>query len=857
MNDVRYLNDALERLARTETLLVACDFDGTLAPIVANPADAVPHRASIDSLRSLAGMADTHVVVISGRGLDDLADHLGPHRNIRLIGSHGAESQEGAAPLLSTDEHTLRKELERQLADLATKYPGANVEEKPLGAAFHVRNVNLDDQNAAMVEVLDGPGQLPGVYVTLGKKVVELSVVKTDKGTALRETKAALGATAMLFIGDDATDESGFKVMRDPDVSVKVGMGPTSASYSVSDVDAVAQLLAVVMDHRSVWTGDNTAEPIDRHSLLSDMKTLALVQSDATISWMGAPFADSPSLFGKLLGTEQHGHFSIGPEVKSPPLRQRYLTDSMVLETEWEGLTVTDFFHVNADLVDPRSTGRPSRLLRILEGRIPTVIEFAPRPNYAEHVPKMKVTSEGVELHDGDQHVRLVGRGIEWKILHREHGDVVRGHLNPHGSPLHLELQISETKKFPRPLEAVGKSLRETLDFWRAWIDALSFPSVATPHVRRSALVLKSLCHYASGSILAAGTTSLPEDIGGTRNWDYRMCWPRDGSMIAGALVSLGSLAEAEQFLNWLAERVTKLGGPEQMRPVYPLRGDVAPEERELSSLPGYRGSKPVRVGNGADAQVQMDVFGPIVALIADVTAAGQPLTDERWWLVTQMAEAVARRWNEPDFGIWEERRPTRQHVHSKVMCWQTLDRALKIAKHAGRTPEPHWAPLRDEIKTQVLAEGWNDEVRAYTIAYGDTGLDSAVLYLALSGLLDAHDPRFVATVEQIEKNLRFGPTVYRYALDDGFRESEGGFFICAAWLAQAYWLMGRVQDADTLFEQYVELIGPTGLLSEQYEPFQQISLGNVPQGYSHIGLINMAQAAESIKNLGPSPKES
>ena len=842
-----YLDEALEHLARTEVLLIACDFDGTLAPLVSNPAEAVPHRASIASLRSMAALPHTEVMVISGRGLEDLGDHLGPHRNIRLIGSHGAESAHHSTPHLSSDEDALRQHLEETLVEISTRHPGSMVEEKPFGSAFHVRNCDIDQQNAAMIEVLDGPAQLPGVFVTLGKKVVELSIVKTDKGTALRESKQALGATAMLFIGDDATDEAGFKVMDGFDVSVKVGEGDTAASFSVRSVDEVALLLAKVMAFRASWTGDSTAEPIEQHSLLSDLKTLALVESNATISWMGAPHADSPSVFAKLLGDERHGHFSIGPEAGGAPLRQRYLTDAMVLETEWEGVSVSDFFHLTDGLVDPEEANRPSRLIRLVESRVPVRVEFSPRPGYAEHGARFTITEHGVEVHDGDQHLRLVGPMISWSVVHRDDGEVIEGLIEPAGGVSSIELQISESMEFPEPLGEPGQALTETLDYWRGWIGGLSFPSIATSEVRRSALILKSLCHFSSGAILAAGTTSLPEDIGGSRNWDYRMCWPRDGSMIAASLVSLGSVDEAAAFLDWLTQRVTKLGGPELMKPVYPLRDDEALEERELSWMPGYRNSQPVRIGNGADEQVQMDVFGPIVSLIADVTAAGVPLSDERWWLVIQMAEAVSRRWDEPDFGIWEERRPTRHHVHSKVMCWQTLDKALEIAAQTGREPLGHWVTLRDEIKEQVLSSGWNEEAKAFTIAYGDPGLDSAVLLLALSGMLEADDPRFASTVEGIERELRFGPAVYRYALDDGFRESEGGFFICAAWLAQAYWLMGRNDEASDLFNSYLELIGPTGLLSEQYEPFQRLSLGNVPQGYSHLGLISMALTADKV----------
>jgi GH15 family glucan-1,4-alpha-glucosidase len=364
--------------------------------------------------------------------------------------------------------------------------------------------------------------------------------------------------------------------------------------------------------------------------------------------------------------------------------------------------------------------------------------------------------------------------------------------------------------------------------------------------VGRSALLLKSLCHRRTGSIMAAGTTSLPEVLGGTRNWDYRMCWPRDASMIASALVRLGSLEEAESFLAWLAARVARLGSPEQLRPVYPLEGEGIREE-ELPNLPGYRGSTPVRIGNAAEHQVQMDVFGPIVELVETMIEAGAELDDARWWLVCQMVEAVARHWQEPDFGIWEERRPTRQHVLSKVMCWQTVDRALAIAERSGRTPGPNWSVLRTAIRSEVLERGWNPDASAFTMAYGENDLDAAVLHLGLSGLLDPHDERFSATLTRIEEVLMEGPTVYRYALDDGHRESEGGFFLCAAWLAECLWRADRFEEGTRLFESCVALEGPTGLIPEQYDPELGICLGNVPQGYSHLGLINLALEADRL----------
>ncbi len=369
--------------------------------------------------------------------------------------------------------------------------------------------------------------------------------------------------------------------------------------------------------------------------------------------------------------------------------------------------------------------------------------------------------------------------------------------------------------------------------------------------MKRSALTLRGLVHADSGSIMAAATTSLPEEIGGVRNWDYRYCWLRDAALTASALVSLGSTAEAEAYLGWVHDVLATVPGPERLHPLYTLWGQTLPPEAVIDVLPGYAGSRPVRVGNAANQQVQLDVFGPIVDLIhtlattrtaAGVTDAAEALPDRDWELVRAMVDAVERRWAEPDHGIWEIRGNPRHHVYSKVMCWLTVDRALTLADAYGRDAQLGWTTLRDVIAQQVREEGWNDEAQSYTAAYDGTDLDAATLHIGLSGLIDPDDPRFHATVLATEAELRSGATVYRYHHDDGLPGGEGGFHLCAAWLVEAYLLIGQRQPAEALFTQLVAAAGPTGLLSEEYDPVAERSLGNHPQAYSHLGLLRCAQ---------------
>jgi trehalose 6-phosphate phosphatase len=829
------LRRAIVQLARTPRLLVACDYDGTLAPIVEDPEKARPQQESVHALRSLAGLHETTTAVISGRALRDLATMSRLPAEVHLVGSHGSEFDIGFVHSLNGPARELHAKVEAELERLVDGASGVHLEVKPASVAVHYRRAEQPIADRIAEAVRTGPCTWEGVQVTEGKAVIELAVVQTDKGHALDVLRHQVGATAAIFVGDDVTDEKAFARLSGPDLGVKVGPGETLAQYRIDDTPAVATMLAFLLEERRNWLYGEQATPIERLTMLANERSVALLTPEARVTWLCHPEPDSAAVFADLLGGPSAGHLSVTPERGGLPLGQRYLPGTMTVETRWSGLLVTDYLEHYAQ---PHRTD----LIRTITGSSRAIVEFAPRPEFGQVPVKLVRNENGLRVVGTSDPMALHSPGVDWEITSDGMHDTARAVITPTADqPIVLELRCGTNDLDPHDVPETERATRAAA-YWSEWLDGLTLPPVEKDLVARSALTLRGLCHSETGAIMAAATTSLPEEIGGIRNWDYRYCWLRDGAMTAKALVSVGSITEAEKFLGWLHGVLGTLPGPELLHPLYTIAGTTLPAEAVIDTLPGYAGSRPVRVGNLANQQVQLDVFGPVVDLVAALSEARGKLTDDDWRMVGAMAEAVARRWHEPDHGIWEERHRPRHHVYSKVMCWLTIDRAVKLAEAYGREVDPSWPGLRDEIANDVLTKGWNDEVRSYTTAYDGTDLDAATLLIGMVGLMDPSDERFHATVTAIEAELRSGSTVYRYHRDDGLPGDEGGFHLCAAWMIEAYLLTGRRTEAEDLFAQIVDAAGPTGLLPEEYDPIAERSLGNHPQAYSHLGLIRCAQ---------------
>ncbi|MGW5108133.1 trehalose-phosphatase [Nocardia sp. NPDC004123] len=837
------LRRALSAIARVPRLLVASDYDGTIAPIVSDPTKAYPHRESVSALRALAGLTGTTAAVISGRALRDLAALSRLPVEVQLIGSHGSEFDVGFVHAIDNDAKQLLQEVTTTLTQIAQDNPGASVEIKPASVALHVRNASPEIGRRAVFAVRQGPASWVGVQTTEGKEVIELAVVETDKGAALDIVRHQQGASAALFIGDDVTDEKAFKRLSGPDVGIKVGDGESLAEYRVASTEEVSKALAFLLEERRTWLAGASAPRIERLTMLASPRSKALVTPDGTVTWLCHPEPDSAAVFAHLLGGPGAGHFTIQPERASLPLSQRYVDGTMTVETRWSSLQVVDY--LPHDVVPERTD-----LTRVITGDAKAVITFAPRPEFGQVPVRLLPATGGLKVEGPNDPIVLRSPGVEWEIIDDGNHHTARAVVDPRQGPIVLEMRCGTSDLAPA-MRAESDRRREAERYWAEWVGTLELPPLKPDLMKRSALTLRGLVHSPSGSILAAATTSLPEDIGGVRNWDYRYCWLRDASLTASALVSLGSLGEAEDLLAWVHRVLETLPGPERLHPLYTLYGETLPPEAVIDQLPGYAGSRPVRVGNAANMQVQLDVFGPIVDLISQLAHArerkgindpAKALPDADWELVHAMVSAVQRRWREADHGIWEIRGNPRHHVYSKVMGWLTVDRALTLSRQFGRPADPEWEPLRDTIADEVRTEGWNDEVQSYTAAYDGTDLDAATLHIGLSGLIDPSDPRFAATVVATEAELRSGSTVYRYHHDDGLPGGEGGFHLCAAWLVEAYLLIGKREDAEALFAQLVDVAGPTGLLSEEYDPVAERSLGNHPQAYSHLGLLRCAQ---------------
>ncbi len=831
---------SLDTVALAPVLLVASDYDGTLAPIVSDPRRAFPRRETMVALKRLAAMSNTHVALISGRALQDLATLTGSPQAIRLVGSHGSEFDLDFSQRLDPEAAKLLAEVRQELVAIAHRDSGAALEDKPASIAFHFRNVADTELGQEMAEaVLAGPAKRGGVYTRRGKMVVELTVVPTDKGAALDTIRGEIGASAVIYLGDDITDEDAFTTLRGPDVAIKIGNGDSAATARLEDPNEVSRYLAALAEKRGAWLAGSHSVPIEKHSLLSDQRSVALVTDSGRVSWLCAPRIDSPAIFADLLGGPTAGYFDISPAAAPDTTpEQEYEPSSMSLRTVWPDYTVTDYLDCSGGRPGQRA-GR-SDLVRQVEGSGTIRIEFAPRMDFGRSHTQLRKIRNGIEVEDSMDPLVLRSPGVDWEILDEGGHQTARATHELTDRGLTLELRYGTRSTDPLRISQTDRH-EQTKRHWQRWSAELRLPTEHRDQVERSALILKSLCYAPTGAIAAAATTSLPECPGGIRNWDYRYTWLRDAAMTASALAALGSLTEGLGYVDWLLALLDRGAGRDFLRPVYGVDGHELGIEAELGELGGYLGSRPVRVGNSAARQLQLDVYGPLLQLMLDLSQGGAALSAEHWRFVTTAVNAVAEHWREPDHGIWEVRGPKRHWVHSKVMCWVTIDRAVEIGQTLHVPERSEWRRLQRDIANDILNNGWKESIHAFSAAYDGTDLDAATLLTGLTGMLEARDPKFIATVEAVEAYLRDGVAVYRYRYDDGLPGAEGGFMLCTSWLIDAYIMIGRTDDARELFEQLCKLAGPTGLMGEEYDPQRNLVLGNVPQAYTHIGLIQNA----------------
>ena len=571
--------------------------------------------------------------------------------------------------------------------------------------------------------------------------------------------------------------------------------------------------------------------------MLGDTETAALVSLEGSIDWLCLPRFDAAACFASLLGGPHRGRWLLAPAERQPIVRRRYREGTLVLETEHEGpggaVRVTD-------VMPPR--GAEPDLCRVVEGLSGEALmrmELNARFDYGSVVPWVEHLEDGALISGGPDSLRLTTTAN----LHTVDQTTVADFVVRAGEKVGFTLTWYPSHVAPGrgidPFQAVD----ETDAWWREWSDQCTYDGEWSEPVRRSLITLKALTHAQTGGIVAAATTSLPERIGGVRNWDYRFCWLRDAALTLDALMLGGYLDEAAAWRDWLLRTVA--GDPSQLQIMYGPAGERRLTEVELPWLEGYEGSRPVRIGNAAVEQRQLDVYGEVISTVYDARVAGLPFQERAWALETQLLEWLESGWRELDYGIWEVRGEPRHFTHSKVMAWVAMDRAVKSVEELGLSgPADRWRRVRDEIHAEVCHQGFDPEVGSFVQHYGGKGVDASLLLIPLVGFLPADDPRVKGTVEEVERRLLVDGLALRYLSDeslDGLPAGEGAFLACTFWLADNLALQGRVDEARELFERLLSLRTDLGLLSEQYDPVAGRLLGNFPQAFSHVCLVNTA----------------
>ena len=560
------------------------------------------------------------------------------------------------------------------------------------------------------------------------------------------------------------------------------------------------------------------------------------------MDWLCLPRFDSPSVFGALLGDEEHGRWRLAPTSESATSTRRYLNDTFVLVTRW----VTDDGEVEVTDLMPHGDRRADvvRRIRGIRGTVPMHVDLRIRFDYADALPWIRQVPE---LRD---HALIASAGPDAiivrgpKLTARDHRHTAEFAVAA-GEVVDLVLTWYKSHEDPPAPRHVGERIEATTRWWRAWASRTTASPVYADMVRRSLLVLRALTHEDTGGIVAAATTSLPEQFGGERNWDYRYVWLRDAALTLDVLLAHGSTSEADGWRRWLLRAIA--GDPADVQIMYGLAGERRLEERELTTLPGYDGASPVRVGNRAYTQFQGDVFGEVMIALHAARSAGIEETEFSWPLQRALMAYIEEHWKRADNGIWEIRGPRRHFTHSRVMVWAAFDCAINaVEEHGLDGPVERWRTIRAEIAAEIEEQGFDAERGTYVQYYGGSGVDASLLQMAQVGYLAPDDPRMLGTVRAIEEELLDNGLVLRYRTEtgvDGLTPGENPFLACSFWLVEQYARSGRLEDARTLMDRLVGLANDLGLLSEEYDTAGRRQAGNTPQALTHLTLVRAADA--------------
>jgi GH15 family glucan-1,4-alpha-glucosidase len=576
---------------------------------------------------------------------------------------------------------------------------------------------------------------------------------------------------------------------------------------------------------------------IEDYAIIGDLHTAALVGRSGSIDWMCMPNFDSPACFAALLDSPEAGRWRLAPAGAGDCTRRRYRPGTLILETEWDtadgSVRVTDLMPVrdgSADVV---------RMVEGLKGSVAMQGELSLRFDYGRIVPWVRRTSHGISAIAGPDAAYLsTPAPLEGKDMRTVSEFTVNA-----GDRIPFVLRWAHSYKAVPDQTEPEKALASTQEYWEQWTGRNSMAGDYKDAVERSLITLKALTFAPTGGIVAAATTSLPENPGGSRNWDYRFCWLRDATLTLQSLLACGYKDEAAAWREWLLRAVA--GNPADLQIMYGLDGTRRLPEAELPWLGGFEGSKPVRTGNAAAPQLQLDVWGEVLDGLALTRAADPGTTDDSWDIQVALMEFLEGAWDQPDNGLWEMRGPRRHFTHSKVMAWVAADRMVKAVQESGLPgPGGRWAALRKQIHDDVMTHGFDQKRNTFVQSYGSSELDASLLLIPRVGFLPHDHPRVVGTVDAVQKNLTEDGFVLRYhpeASNDGLPGTEGVFLACSFWLADALLGIGRRDEAVDLFERLLSLRNDVGLLSEEWDPRNNRQLGNTPQAFSHFPLIHCA----------------